>query len=252
MKQDRLLLAILICSTFSCSLYGQTKKAFIGLETGIDFMFCGAFEKNYIRGYASPSYSADWEVRNITSQMYRTYAGVKTELIFLGDKFGVLSGFRFSQINSSVTKSNSHDFFYFLLQENGTTTEYLRVRAIHQASTYAGIPIELRYFPFGAHRFSIFFKLGAEFNFLLKTKTDVTFYNADMELYQNSVIAKVGDPNSFYSNLHAGAGIRVGKSSNTRISLDLHLPSVFLTSNTSSVAVANFSSGIQFNIQIPF
>lgn len=251
MNLSQLFLIVLTCVVLSFNVHGQTKAKYIGIEAGVDGIICNDFEKDYIRGYEA-NVDGIYVIDKIKSRMHSVYVGVKVEQYLLNDKLGFLAGIRFLQLNSAIEKSEKPNFFYVLTQQNGTTTEYLRVKEIDQASTYTGIPIELRYFPFGAHKFSIFFKLGAEFNFLFKTKTAVTFFDSALGIYSSEVLRKTGDPNSFYSNLYGGAGIRLGNSSKTRISIEARIPSILITSNASSLTNGNFGGGLQLNVQVPF
>ncbi len=240
------------------TVWGQQERAkFWGVEAGMNFIICNPPEKDFIRGDIS-SYGAGKVTDNLEGLLNTGYLGAKTELRSLNNKFGLLGGIRYTRIISSIGKntywSETPNFFYLLYRQDGITTEYFKVRELNQTSDYLGVPIELRFFPFNQEKFRIYFKAGAEFNFLLKTKKDVVFYNKAMESYQNEVIEIIGEPNSFYSSLYFSAGFRLGKDSKPGINFEICLPYFFLTTEVSSLVTPQDQQGygFQLNIQIPF
>jgi hypothetical protein len=257
MTRFALFFTIFLFVTFSYSLHGQTGQFYIGLEAATEGFTCKDFDKDFVRGYASPTYNPygyygyDRRIENITTEMYRSYAGVHVEWMSDNEKIGLLSGLRFSRLTSAVYKRTPPDFFYFLLDQSGTTTEYLRVNEVNQTSTYAGLPLEFRFFPFRRRQFNVYFKLAADFNFLLQTKSDVAFHGAEMQPHKNDVLAKFGNPGSYYSTFYTGVGLRTNKISFFYLNVDANFPPV-LTPNASSLTAVNAGGGIRATIQVPF
>jgi len=250
-------LALPFISLFFCtvtSLAQEIKQTYLGLETGITFFESDLSNTDYIRKDMS-SYFTDYSSSSITSSMYKSYVGIKPEIFTLNKKFGLLAGIHYSRINSSIGKndywSDNADYFYLRIRQDGINTEYLKVKKIKQMSDYIGIPIEVRYFPFRPRLFRLYFKLGAEINYLLQSQTDVTFDNHAMNPFQKDVKELMGDPKSFSSSIYASAGFRLGRESKPSVSFEVCLPSIFLTSESSSLANPLWGAGFQLNVQIP-
>jgi hypothetical protein len=252
MRPIQLFFTIALSFTFSYTLYGQTRQIFVGLEAGTEGMSGKNFDREFVRGYAGTTSSYDYEqVKAITTHVYRTYTGVNVEWLTDNNKIGIVSGLRFSQLSSDISKTSTPAFFYFLLEESGTTTEYLRVKEINQISSHLGLPVQLRYFPFERRQLNFYAKLGADFNFLLNTKSSVVFHDKEMGVYKSDVLAKFGNPDSFYTALYVGVGLQTNKILFFHINVDANFPS-FLTSNASSITDIGSGGGIRASIQVPF
>ncbi|MBI4647992.1 MAG: hypothetical protein HY738_15755, partial [Bacteroidia bacterium] len=161
-----------------------------------------------------------------------------------------------SHLYSSVGKNdywaNSTNYFYCLYRQDGVNTEYLKLKEINQTSNYIGIPIEIRYFPAKRpHLFRIYFKIGAEINYLMQTQKDVVFYDNAMNPYKEDLTAKVGQPKTFYSSIYGGGAISIGRELKPSISIEACMPYLFLTSESFGLVNPIFGSGFQLNVQIP-
>jgi len=229
------------------------RQKFLGFEAGMNLIACKMTNMDYIRGNV-PSYTG-YSTNRISSMMYNEFIGIKPEVFLLNNRFGLSGGLRFMHINSSIGNntysSNSTYYFYMLYRCDGINTEYLKVNGISQKSDYIGIPIEIRYFANGPCLFRLYFKLGAEIEYLLQSKTDVVFYDNAMEPYQKDVIAIVGKPNSFSSSLNGSMGFRIGRLSKPSVSLEICFASLFLTSKSSNLVNPIYGGGFQLNVQIP-
>jgi len=213
-------------------------------------------DMDFIRGDV-PSYPTGsyYSTNNLTSLMYNSFIGIKSECFSLNNKFGFSGGIRYTRTNSSVGKndywSNSVDYFYLLYSQEGVNTEYLKVKEIIQKSDYVGIPLEIRYFPFRPRLFRLYFKLGAEIGFRLQSHTDVVFQDDAMEPYQNDVSAMVGKPGSISSSVSGSAGMSLGRASKPVVSFEICLPAIFITSKSSGLVSPISGGGFQLNFQIP-
>ena len=140
----------------------------------------------------------------------------------------------------------------FKKNNTGDTIEF-KIREISQVSSFIGIPVELIYMPFRARRMvSFYFKLGAEFNFLCASKTTIQFYEPPTTTSdQNVVTHEVGNPDSFFSSIYGGAGIHLGKESKPGFNVEISVPAIFITSNSSSLTTPLFGAGLQFGFRIP-
>jgi hypothetical protein len=233
----------------------ETRLMYVGIETGMTFIESDITNMNSIRGDV-PSYSNGYSTNSLTTLTYKSFIGIKSEIFSLNDRFGLSAGLRYSGIISSLGKgdymANSTNYFYWLYSQDGVNTEYLRVKEINQKSKYIGIPVELRFFPARRpHLFRIYAKLGVEINCLLQTKTDVVFYDNAMDPYKNDIIAKIEKPSTFYSSIYGGGGIRIGRDLKPSVSLEICMPYLFLTPESTGLVNPIFGGGFQLNVQIP-
>ncbi|MFC1734301.1 hypothetical protein ACFL6I_28695, partial [candidate division KSB1 bacterium] len=202
-----------------------------------------------------PSYGTDNRVTNPLVYFHKWYAGIKIERRAKNNKLGLLTGLRYTRVNSSFGKSytwlDNDGYFYLLYKQEGTTTEYLKIKEVNQYSDYLGIPLEIRHFPFNPRFFRFFLKAAAEFNYRLSTTNDVVFNNDKMESFQAGVAEKFGEPDNFFSMLYFALGLKLGNDNKTNVSLEAVFPSFYLSDNTSSLVIPQYGGGFQINIQIP-
>jgi hypothetical protein len=159
-------------------------------------------------------------------------------------------------MNSSIGKSdywtNNTNYFYWLYRQDGINTEYLKVKEINQKSAYIGIPFEVRYFTAKRPRlFQIYFKLGIEINYLLKSKTGIVFNSSAMEPYEKDLIAMLEQPERIIAAIYGGGGFKLGRDQKPSISVEACMPYIFLTSRSTGILQPLFGGGIQLNFQIP-
>ena len=234
---------------FSClSAFGQDSLRFIILETGIDYMVCDPAEKNYIRDDNSPGNGIF--APRIVSEMRKVYVSAKIEKRSANDRFGFITGIRFTRLYSEIKKSGVPEFFYVLFRETGTTTEFLRVKELRETSAYLGVPLEIRFFPYGEKRFRLFLFAGSEWSYRLKTKTDVVFFNAEMDIHQTALQEILGTSDSWYATGYIGAGFTIGKEK-PRFSLAVTAP-VFMTNTASILNQPVMGGGFQIQFHMPF
>ena len=250
----------LIFFLFSVSaLWAQeVRQKYIGIETGFTSIESEMSNMDFVRGDI-PSYPSEYSTNstsNLTSLSAKNFIGVKFEIFYLNDRFGLFGGLRYSRMYSSIGKNSywgsNTNFFYWLYREEGVNTEYLKVKEIDQKSDYIGIPVELRFFPGRRpHLFRMFFKLGAEINYCIQTQHDIVFYDEAMNPYKKDLIAQLAQPKNFYSALYGGAGIRIGRDLKPSVSIEVCTPYLFLTSKSAGMVNPIFGGGLQLNIQIP-
>lgn len=243
------------CFCTSISSAQETRKSYLGIETGLTFIAGEMPEMDFVRAEI-PSYTGGTSDNNLTSIMSERFIGIKNEYFSLNGRLGVSGGLRVTWTNSSIGKNgyalNSQDFFYMLYREDGINTEYLKVKEINQTTDYIGLPVEARYFLFAPQAFRLYVKLGAVINYRLNTKTNAVFKDDAMEPYQNDVTAFVRQPGSFSSAIYAAAGVRLGGAPNPAVSLEVCLPYLFLTSGSAGLLNPAAGTGLQLNAQIPF
>ena len=237
------------------SLAQETRLKYIGIEGGMTSIESEISEMDYLRG-SMPSYYMGYSNNSITSLSYKSFTGIKFEIFSLSDRFGLLGGIRFSCMNSSIGKSNywtdNTNYFYWLYRQDGINTEYLTVKEVNQKSDYIGIPIEIRYFTARRPRLCrIYFKLGIEINYLLKSKTGIVFNNPAMNFYEKDLIAMVEQPEKISSSIYCGGGFKIGRDQKPSVSFEACMPYIFLTSRSSGLLHPLFGGGFQLNFQIP-
>jgi hypothetical protein len=224
---------------------------FIGVETGMVFLNTKMLAKDYIRKETAPFYNEESQAGYINSSMYIFYGGLKSEFLFFNNKFGIITGLRHTITSSSIGNRNSsnNDFFYLLCNQGETTTEYVKIKKATQISNYIGIPLEAKFYPLIHKKFRLYFKIGADFNYLLQSKINVEYVDNTMKTDKKAVVDKFGLPNSFYSSIYASIGFRFGKSSS--YSFEFCFPSLILSSGASTLVTPIPIASIQFNYLYP-
>lgn len=233
----------------------EARQKYLDVETGLDFLSSNLLFKDNIRGEMPQYYSMDESGRHVSNVYFKDYLGVKAEIFSLNQKLSFSAGLRYTRGHSYLGKntySSSSTFFYLLYRQDGTTTEYLKVRDISQKSDYAGIPLEFRFFAFPLEPFLFYLKAGVEFDFRMQTRTDVKFYDSAMNSYRSDISNLVGTPRSFTSSLYGMVGISWGKPFKPTINIEVSLPTVFLTPETSGLVNPEAGTGIRLTILVPF
>ncbi|MEA3445350.1 MAG: hypothetical protein U9R19_11575 [Bacteroidota bacterium] len=235
----------------------EVMSRFVGVESGINYQACESTNYDFIRGTVDVStFGINDDVNSLNMSFEKWYFGIKSEYRFKENKVGLLYGIRFSQVNSSLSKSTTYasstTFFYLLNKQESTTTEFLKVKEIIQSSNYLGVPIELKYYLFNIISLRFYIKGSAEISYRLSTNTNVVFHNSEMEAYESEVADKFDKPNNLLVMLYGAGGIKIGKDSNVNLSIETHVPSIILTNNVSGLVNPIAGTGFQINIQIPF
>jgi hypothetical protein len=229
---------------------GQDKTKFIVLETGVNFIVVDPKESDYIRGDI-PTYDVDGHLsRALRNRMSVFYVGAKVEMKTKNDMFRFSTGLRFSQITSSITKSRTPDYFYFLYKQDGLNTEYLRISELKQTSSYVGVPVEVRMFPFKPRLFRIYFMAGGEIGYQIATKNHIAFHDQNMNSYGDDVSDFFGKPNKLYSSLYIGAGAMLSKEGLPRMGFGINIP--FVNEGSSTLFLPIGGGGVRVQVQIPF
>ena len=257
MSTKSLLLSVMIFSLYN-QLYGQEiQYKNIYIETGMELINCAPpDDKTYIRGDVDPQPSYYEETSYMMSLLYKNYFGIKGEIRVLNNKLGLASGLRYTRMVSSLGKNDywttRSDFLYLLYKQDGTTTEYLKIKDITQISNFLGIPLELRIYPYAEHFIQLYYKIGTDLNLLLKGKTDVQFVNSNMQKNEGEVDRIIEDPWKFYASLHLAICFKIGKPDRPGVNIEACVPSVILSNNNSSFVTPYAGGGLQLNLRIPF
>ena len=254
MKPKFILIGIFLCLLTSLIRGQDEKRKFFFVESGVDFFNCLESNKDYIRGDINP-YSYGNVTDQLTSLLYYKYFGVKFEYRMLHNKLGISSGLRYTRLNASIGKttywSSTSDFYYVQFDNNGTTTEYAKVKEINQKSDFLGIPLELRVYPFDDHPVNIFAEIGASFNLSFGSKTDIGFFDNSMNPYRNEVAKVIEAPWMYYATYNIGVGFKIGRLPKPGVDIEANLVGMLLP-NKSSLVKPDVGGGLQLMIRIPF
>jgi hypothetical protein len=254
MKTKLLFLFVFLLSLIS-SIRGQEKRyrSFF-VETGMDFISCAPPDKDYIRGDVNPN-PYYYEPSYMMALLYKNYIGVKAAIRLANNKLELAGGVRFTRMESSLGKnsywSGRSDFLYLLFRQQGTVTDYLKIKEISQVTNYIGIPLELRIYPYAEHFIQLYYKVGTDFNVLVRKKTTVDFYVPAMQHYEEEVGRIVEDPWHFYSTVQLGIGLKIGKNSKPGINIEACVPVAILANYKSSFVTPEAGGGFQLNIRFP-
>ncbi len=250
---NKILIAGCLCLLCIGAWAQEVRVTLVGLEAGVDGVIGTVPKHEYIR--AETSFFGEAE-KNLRSINWKAYAGVIGEIRSLNNKFGFSGGLRFTQINSSLGKDNysyysssASDFFYFMVAQTDNSIEYLKVKEINEASNYIGVPLSVKWIPFGEHLFNIYFKGGLEFNYRVSSKTDVVFVNEEMNQYNDAVTDQLRDTQKLVSIFSTSVGLKIGRNPKVFVSGELG-PSVFLNSRTSSIVDVSAGFGGQINLHL--
>jgi hypothetical protein len=247
-----ILLTILIVK----SGYSQEKKLkFLYIEGGADFISGEPPEKGYIRADVN-QYSVDYVTTTLRGLLHKSYIGAKGELRILNGKVGLLSGLHYTRMVSSIGKeaywSENPDYFYLLLRQEETKTDYLKVREINQVTGYIGIPLELRIYPYKPRGITVYYKVGSDFNLRLHSATKAVYYDKTMDQFDDKIGDVVEDPWTFYSSFHLGVGFRIGKDEKPGVNLEVLVPVAIMAGHKSGLVNPEAGGGFQINVRLPF
>jgi hypothetical protein len=252
--KTKYLIFLLLCFNLAHGQAQKTNLKFLGVEGGITLVQHEANNMDLIRQDVIPYYYQTYTSAGVITSMRLVPFGIKTEFLVLKKKLGISAGIRYTSMKSSILKDEGgtgKEYFYFRYGQDTLNTEYFRINEINQKSDWIGIPLEIRYFPFKPRFFRPFIKLGAEFNYCLRTITDVKFYDDAMGVYQQGIIDIFGEPTSFNSLLNFGIGFRMSKDKEFAFNLELRALSLFLTSKSSTIVNPVGGAGFQIDLQVP-
>jgi hypothetical protein len=232
-----------------------TRLKYIGVESGMTFIESELPDMNLIRGDI-PNYSMGYSSSSLTSLTYIWYAGVKSEIFSLNDRFGLQGGIRFSQIINTIGKDeywgSSTNYFYWLFRQEGTETEFLKIKEILQKTDYLGLPVEIRFFiAKRPHILQLYGKLGAVLDFRVNTKTNVVFKDPTMDVYEKDISGQIKQPGAVSFALYAGSGFKIGTDQKPSVSIEACFPYFILTPQSSGMLHPLFGGGFQLTFQVP-
>jgi hypothetical protein len=233
----------------------DARLKYMGVESGMNFIESKMTDIGLIRGDI-PNYYIGFSATSLTTLSYAWYAGVKSEVFSLNDRFGLSAGIRFSRLNNTIGKEeywrSNTNYFYWLFQQDGTETEFLKIREIGQKTDYLGIPLELRFLVSRRpHIFQIYGKVGAVTNFRVKTTTRVVFKDPAMEVYEKDVSDQIKEPGPVSFAMYVASGFKIGTDQKPSISIEACFPYFVLNPHASGMLNPLFGGGFQLTFQVP-
>lgn len=202
-------------------------------------------------GYYSNDYGFNSSV-NISSQL--SYVGISPEFTLKNKKLSISPGLRFIKLSTDIVKPDYDrgGYFFLRLKSDGTVTNYTRVKAIREGINYLGVPLEIKYTPFVFPNIALYVKLSGELAYQLNSSTDIEFKMKEMEEHHDAVLRDLNlQVNPFYASVVASFGARIRLSDKFYCSMDVFLPSSYMTENNSGLVKLNSITGLQFSIDMP-
>jgi hypothetical protein len=190
-----------------------------------------------------------------TNSLQTTYFGVKPEYFIFNNRVGIASGVRFTIASSELV--SDRDNFFWKIKEDGLNTDYIRIDDIKQKSYLLGVPLEVRIFPNNRELpFQHYFKIGASFNWLLNSESQVKVTNKAMNKYEKLVHEQLPKDNAFSSFFYGAVGFKICKYKEGRRipwgNIEFQLPYLLLTGKSFAFTKGGiFGAGFQCSFQIP-
>jgi len=215
----------------------------------------------YSRYYYNESDYYDYGFFGDYNDVLTNYFGIKPEYFIYKNRIGIASGVRLTFAYSELS-SDRNDYLW-RLREDGLNTYYVQIKDIRQNNLLLSIPLEIRFFT-NKREFPVqhYFKLGASFNYLIKTETQVNFVNQNMKKYKDEIQNQLPDnQNDFSAFLFGAVGLKIGRFKEGTMSpwgnIELHFPYLLLSNNSFAFNKGMkdngfpFGVGFQVSFQIP-
>jgi hypothetical protein len=232
----------------------RTKGILIGAHFGVHYLYGGISNASRIRGDISTSVSERTSV-NLASNYSGYFGGISFEKFIRHDRLSLSGGLRFSRMTGRIGKDRwmvfEAPFFFYLLKEEGTRTDYVSLREMFQDTDLVSVPLELRYFPFRGRSVRPYAKLGLEVNTKVKSVGYVVFYEKDMDHVGRDITEEFARHGDITAMLHVAGGVRFGKPDNPVFGLELVAPSFFLSGTSGGIVSPTAGFGFQFYAAMP-
>jgi len=254
--------SILIILFFPLAAFAQDVKTFeyprfrLGIETGVGFLAGNTIKPDAIRENQSYYYD-DYSYRDYYHcgfvidyhSIPHYYFGVKPEFS-LNNGISFSGGLRFLGSNSIL--NSDKDYFLWKVSENDLTTNYVRVKDVKQNNFYVGFPVEMTIYTYKREiRVRHYIKWGANFNFLLLSKTTPCFEDAAMNKYVDKITNDIEKTSRFTPAAFIGTGLKINRMNRPFGTVEFRMPFV-LKGNTGFSSFVNSSVGFEVQTAIYF
>lgn len=200
----------------------------LGIEAGMDVLSGKINKPEQIR--ESQSYYSDGDndyyggFVSLNRDFAVPYLGLKMEYA-LHKRISVSAGLRFSFYK--MTMKADRDYFLWRVYETQTSANYVKINHIGQQNYYAGVPLEIRFFPNEKDYFArVYILVGTSLNFLAASKNNVEFRTTAMEKYASEIMSHIEKPSIFQGNFYGGVGLKLGKMDKPFVNIEAHFPTL--------------------------
>jgi hypothetical protein len=205
---------------------------------------------NYNYNYYNPT--SDGSVSAYTSGVL---FGIRLEYFIPAYHSGISAGLRFTGFNTEIygITYGSMDYFYLRYSEEGSDTRFARVKSLMEDHYVLSIPVELRIVPLRYNNLSLSFKAGVEAGILnLKNERSIDFSEESMNARTAEVMAGLPPPaGNSYATFYTAICFNAGWEGKPNYSLEILLPSAFLTKNYFSLIETDYFAGVKLSMQLP-
>jgi hypothetical protein len=163
------------------------------------------------------------------------------------EHWSLATGLQYRVISTHISAAETQYFFYRYAQE-GLDTRYLRINSITQNISCIGIPLQIRFFPFGGRRARFYAKVSLENNFNVSASGHVRFFQAEMDPYEKQVQQSFEQPLSYNAIMSLAGGVRFHGQGKFAGGFEVIGPTGFLTPNAIGMVSPTVGMGLQFNV----
>jgi hypothetical protein len=251
----RPLLLILFVIVSGSATYSQNFR-YVEVNTGFRVFSAMMTENDRFRADAY-SYGSGSGVLSLRTTYNVVYAGAKGEMFLSNEKFRIGVGIQYSQMTGKIDNDNGwgdynpNRFFFYRYRESGTTTEYVTIEKMEQSTSYVGVPVDVRFFPFNPRRFNLYFKVGAELNIRVATETAIDFHEPSMEEYKGEITETLAEPDAVSGLGYVAAGIQFGRPGQFKFGLEVPAPCFSLSPDATGIVKPTAGGGFMIFIAIP-
>jgi hypothetical protein len=233
------------------------RRNFIHIEAGYIYPEGTIKESVAIRQNISYFTPDQYSGGSVSSTISGLALGMKYECYFPKLKSGLLTGLRFTGINTEISgyTSRSSDFFFLRYSMQDSDTKFARVKTLSEENYLLSIPLEIRFTAFRhkIQNLSVFAMAGLEYSIIsLKRGADIRFQDDVMDAHKNEILQRISTPvNKNYSTFYSSVGIKIGQAGRPNYTMEVLLPSLFLTENNFYLVDAEHFGGFKLSIQFP-
>jgi hypothetical protein len=182
-----------------------------------------------------------------SSNVMSSGGGVLVERFSPNEHWSLATGLQYRVISTHISAAETQYFFYRYAQE-GLDTRYLRINSITQNISCIGIPLQIRFFPFGGRRARFYAKVSLENNFNVSASGHVRFFQAEMDPYEKQVQQSFEQPLSYNAIMSLAGGVRFHGQGKFAGGFEVIGPTGFLTPNAIGMVSPTVGMGLQFNV----
>ena len=208
--------------------------------------------KNMIRSFEPQTSPYAYANHQFDAQYQSLFAGFAAERN-LAAKPSVSAGLQYARMTGHLEMNRMYegpDYFYYRFREEGTVTEYYRIREFQQNAHYVGVPVDLRYSPLNRN-FKITVRAGTEINYRIASNGSADFVDREMEQYEDQFIDSFDRPDPLNVIIVVGAGISYGKPGKANYGVEIAGPCVSVTQKAGGMFTPTAGAGFSLFVKVP-